>query len=121
MTVTGTVTEWAMTPLVPVTWTEKLPEEVPVTVSVAVPEPVMLVGFIVAVIPDDAVVVSETIPVKPLRDVTVIVDVPEVLGATVMPVGLAEREKSGVAGLETVSEMVVVCESEPLVPVMVIV
>src|SRR5205807_4039722 len=115
--VTGIVIEWVMDPLTPVTCTENAPAELPVTVSVAVPEPVILAGLIVAVMEADAVGVRETTPEKPLREATVMVEVPEEPGANVMLDGLADKEKSGVPVLETVTVTVVECESDPLVPV----
>src|SRR5215471_8328374 len=62
---------------------------------------------------------SVTDPVKPADGVTVIVLVPLVPCLTVKLAGEAEREKSGVVGALTVSEIVVVCVSVPEVPVMV--
>ena len=117
VTVTGTTTEWVIDPLVPVTSAENVPDEDPVAVSVAVPDPVTNVGLIEAVIPDDAVTVSVTWLVKPLRAVTVIVEVPEVLGAIVMLDGLEDSEKSGFAPLDTVTVTVVECDIELLEPV----
>ncbi|SRR6266480_4533381 len=117
VTVTGIVIEWAIDPITPVIITENAPDELPVTVSVAVPEPVMLAGVIVALIPDGAVTVRETIPENPLRAVAVMVEVPDVLGAIVMLEGLAVKEKSGVPALETVTVTVAECASDPLVPV----
>jgi hypothetical protein len=40
-----------------------------------------------------------TVPVNPLIDVTVIVEVPEAPAVTATPVGLADTEKSGTATL----------------------
>ena len=52
-------------------------------VTVAVPEPVTLVGLIAPhVNPDGTVSVSETVPVNPLTAVTVIVEVAPVLMTT---------------------------------------
>jgi hypothetical protein len=121
VTVTGMVIECASDPLTPVTCTENVPDELPVTVSVAVPEPVTLVGLMVALIPDDAVTVTETTPENPLSAVTVMVDVPDVLGMIVMLEGLADREKSGCDTPLIVTETVTDWVVDPLVPVTVIV
>ncbi len=72
-------------------------------VRVAVPEPVMLVGFMTAPIPLEWVRVSETVPENPLTEVTVIVEVPEAPGEIVRLVGAAEMEKSGTPVPETVT------------------
>lgn len=96
---------------------ENAPDDLPVTVSVVVPEPVTLVGVMVALIPDEAVTAKETTPANPLREVTVMVEIPEELEANVMLEGLADREKSGVPVLETVTVTVVECDRDPLVPV----
>jgi len=69
-----------------------------VRVDVAVPPEVRVteVGLSVAVAPVGAPVTDRlTVPVKPLRDVTVIVDVPEAPCCIVNDVGDAEIEKSG--------------------------
>ena len=50
-TVTDTTTEWDIVPLVPVTCTAKVPVAFTPMVSVAVPEPAMLVGFKTVPIP----------------------------------------------------------------------
>lgn len=50
-TVTETLTEWDSVPLDPVTCTEKVPVMLAPMVRVAVPEPVMLVGLMIAPIP----------------------------------------------------------------------
>ena len=60
-----------------------------------------------------------TVPAKPFSPVTVTVDVPVVLRATVMLVGESEIEKSGVGAGLTTSVTVVECTRLPLVPVMV--
>ena len=70
-----------------------------------------------AAIPGDGVSVRETVPEKPLRAVTLMVDVPEVPGAKVILEGLADREKSGIVCGVTVTVTTVECESDPLVPV----
>jgi len=50
-TVTETLTEWDSVPLDPVTCTSKVPVMLAPMVRVAVPEPVMLVGFMTAPMP----------------------------------------------------------------------
>ena len=50
-TVTDTVTEWDIVPLVPVTCTEKVPVWFAPMVSVAVPEPATLDGLMTAPMP----------------------------------------------------------------------
>lgn len=95
VTVTVIVMEWAIVPLTPVTCSVKVPTVVPVTVRVAVPDPVTLVGVKVAVSCGGTVTVRETTEENPLRDVTVIDDVPEVFGEIAMLLGFADSEKSG--------------------------
>jgi len=56
----------------------------------------------------------EIVPAKPLRLVTLIVEVPEDPWSIVMLPALAEIEKLGAA---TVTEMLATCDSVPLVPV----
>ena len=60
------------------------------------PEPVTLVGVRVQAIPVVGLLldVKLTIPLKPLRPVTVIVEVPATPALTVTVVGLAEMVKS---------------------------
>ena len=60
-----------------------------------------------------------TVPVKPLRGVTVIVEVPDPPGMMNTVAGFAEIVKSGGPGTMTIS--VVEWTKEPLVPVTVIV
>jgi len=101
----------------------------PVTVIVYVPVPVLLATFIVrvdfpaveinvglrlAVNPVGAVADSVTVPVKPLRGVTVIVEVPEFPLLMLRDVGDADSEKSG---LVTWTVTVMVCIKVPFVPV----
>ncbi len=61
----------------------------------AVPEPVTLLGVIVAVSPEDGVAVSDTGLENPLTPITVIAEVPVVCTATTRVVGLALIRKSG--------------------------
>ncbi len=87
-----TVTECDREPLVPVTKTCTVAPVVNVQDSVALPEPVTLVGDTV----HDAVVLVTrlTTPAKPLRAVIVIVEVPAEPALTVTLVGLAVIVKS---------------------------
>jgi hypothetical protein len=117
VTMTGTLIEWAIVPLTPVICTENAPDELPETVSIAVPEPVMVAGLMMTVIPDEALTVSDTTPENALREFTVMVEVPEEPEPNVILDGLADKEKSGVPVLETVTVTVVECDSDPLVPV----
>jgi len=83
--------------------------------SVLFPDPVMLVGLRVQVSPlaGEILLVRLTVPVKPLRAMTVIVDVPATPGVVLTVVGLANIWKS-----TTWTVIVaVVCDSVPLVPV----
>ena len=83
-------------------------------VSVDVPEPpVMLVGLMVHVRPEDGLLVRATVPVKPLTGATAIVTVPEAPVLTITLVGLAVIVKS-----TTLTVIVpVVWERLPLMPV----
>ena len=87
-------------------------ELVVLTVRVEVPEPVTEVGLKVAVIPDGALAVSDTVPLKPPSEVTWIALVPDVPWTTVMLEGFAFSVKSC-----TLTVTIVVCDSDPLVPV----
>ncbi len=87
-------------------------ELVVLMVSVDVPEPVTEVGLRVAVIPDGALVVSDTVPLKPPSEVTWIMLVPEDPCTTVMLDGFAVSVKSC-----TLTVTIVVRDSDPLVPV----
>ena len=71
-----------------------MPAVAALTVSVDVPEPVTLVGLSVAVRPDDGLAVRLTVPLNPLIDATVMVEVPLALALTVTLVGLAVMLKS---------------------------
>jgi len=84
-------------------------------VRVAVPEPVMLVGFTTALIPRELATLRETVPENPLIEATVIVDVPEEPDASARLVGLAKMEKSVEEAL-TMIVMFTPCPSEPLEP-----
>jgi hypothetical protein len=90
---------WLIDPLIPVTVAEYVPAAVAVgTVTVNVDEPggVIDVGLTVVVSPPDAVEVSVTGFVKPLREFMVIVEVPEDPALIVIGSGDAEIAKSGV-------------------------
>ena len=78
----------------PVTETCLLPVVLNVQDSVALPEPVTLVGDTVQEV---LLVARLTTPAKPFKAVTVIVDVPAALTFTLTLVGLAVIVKSGVA------------------------
>jgi hypothetical protein len=78
------VVEWVRLPLVPVTVMVNVPVAVwpplPVKVRVEVPLPVTLAGLKLAVTPDgSAPVDSETVPLKPLNVMVIVVDVELVL------------------------------------------
>jgi hypothetical protein len=89
---------WLNVPLVPVTVTLYVPLPVllaTLIVRVDFPEVEIEVGLRVAVNPDGAVADSATVPVNPLRAVTVIVEVPEDPRLMLKDAGEAESEKSG--------------------------
>jgi hypothetical protein len=86
-----TVTEWDRLPLVPVTPTCIVGPEANVHESVALPDPVTLVGETEH---DVLFVVRLTTPAKPFSAVIVIVEVPAVFALTVTLVGLALIVKS---------------------------
>jgi hypothetical protein len=90
-------------PLEPVTVTVYNPGAVPDgtgidSVDEADPpdETVSEVGLRLTIQPTGALVISETVPLNPLREVAVIVELPEVPAWTVKEDGEAETEKSGV-------------------------
>jgi hypothetical protein len=68
------IAEWDSVPLMPVTVTVNVPAVLELQDSVAVPELVRLVGATEQVGPTGALVVSATVPVKPLTAVTVTVE-----------------------------------------------
>jgi len=102
-----------------VTLTEKSPTTLPVTVSVALPEPPeTMLGTIVAVmLEDEATAVRVTVPVNPPDGVTVIVDVPWPPVVNVMFVGLEVNVKSTVTVRNMMVIVAVVWDNGPLVPV----
>jgi hypothetical protein len=77
--------------------------------SVALPEPVTLVGLAAHAV---LLVAKPTMPVKPFSGVTVTVDVPALPAFTVTVVGMTLIEKSWTRNV-TVAE----CDKPPLVPV----
>ena len=85
-TVKVTVTEWERLLLVPVTITWNIPTAANVHDRVELPEPVRLVGLTAH---DVLLVVRLTIPEKPFRAVTVIVEVAGAALSVVTAVGLA--------------------------------
>jgi len=88
-----------MDPLTPVTVAEYVPDAVvvgTVTVNVDVPLGVIDVGLRLVVSPPDAVEVSVTELVNPLREFMVIVEVPEDPALIVIGLGEPDIEKSGV-------------------------
>lgn len=89
------VAECVSAPLVPVTVTVYVPA-MPEHERVDVPEPVTLVGVRVQVSPVVGLMLDAmfTIPLNPLRAVTVIVEVPAAPALTVAIVGFAEVVKS---------------------------
>ncbi len=120
LTVTVMVAEWDLELLVPVTTMVKLPGVVELTVRVDVPDPpeisVMLPGLREAVGPDgETAADSETVPAKPLRLCSAIVDVAEEPAVKLSDVGLAAMVKSeeAVTVIPTFTEW----DKDPLVPV----
>ena len=65
------------------------------------------------------VTVSVTLPLNPFNAVAVIVEVPDPPWVRVSDEGLRDNEKSGTGAGLTVSDTVVECTSDPLVPVIV--
>lgn len=99
VTCTVTVMVWINDPFVPVTVTWYVPLLVllgTVTFSVDWLDVEMELGLRLAVQPGGGVVESVTVPVKPLRNVVVIVEVPEDPLPIVNVAGEADSEKSGV-------------------------
>ena len=100
---------WESPPLIPVTVTMKVPVLVKVHDRVLLPEPGTVGGL-----SEHAALLAErlTVPAKPFRPVTVIVEVPAELTFTVTDVGLALIVKSW-----TLNVTVATWEFDPLVPV----
>jgi hypothetical protein len=111
------VAVWTVEPLVPVIVTTNEPGVVDVHARVAVPDPVTLVGVMVPhVRPEGTVSVRATVPVKPLSAVIVMVEV-ALAPALTVDGDVAAIEKS--AAFVKVNVAAVVCDREPLVPVIV--
>ena len=105
-------------PFVPVTMTVYEPGVDPLIVHVDVWVPLMLTGTHEVVNPagvDPAV--RETAPLKPPVDWREIVEDADCPGKNETVFGLAVIEKSGVAGVVTVTEIEVVWTRDPFVPV----
>jgi len=101
VTCTVTVTVWIIDPLVPVTvigYAPLLALLGTVMFSVDWPDVEIELGLKVVVHPFGADAESATVPVNPLRAVTVIVEVPEPPFAMFRDVGDADSEKSWVVG-----------------------
>jgi hypothetical protein len=108
---------WLRVPLVPVTVTVYVPVLVlldTVIVSVDFPEVEIETGLRPAANPAEALADNVTVPVKPLRAVIVIVEVPEDPLLIVNDAGDAEMEKSGEV---TCTVRLMVWLNDPLVPV----
>ena len=90
-----TVAEWDSVPLVPVMVTVYTPAD-PLQDRLEVPDAVRLVGVRVQVRPVAGVIVDvrPTTPLKPWREVIVIVEVPAALAFVETDVGLAATVKS---------------------------
>jgi hypothetical protein len=118
-TVRETVVVFAKLPEVPRTRTETVPVvAVLLAVSVNVLVPLVLLGLKDAVTPRGRPELDKlTVPAKPPRGVTVMVEVTLAPRTTLKELGEAERAKFG--GVVTVSETVVLCNKPPDVPVMV--
>src|SRR5262252_4715508 len=113
------VVVWLRVPLVPVTVTVADPVVAVVeAVKVRVLAPVVDAGLKLAVTPaGKPLAVSETLPLKPFSRLTVIVLLPVPPCFTERVAGFAVKEKSGFVPV-TVSAIVALWVSEPLVPTM---
>jgi hypothetical protein len=108
---------WLRVPLLPVTVTVYVPVLVlldTVIVSVDFPEVEIETGLRLAANPAGALADNATVPVKPLRAVIVIVDVPEDPLPIVNVAGDADSEKSGEV---TCTVRLMVWLNDPFVPV----
>jgi hypothetical protein len=104
--------EWLSVVLVPVTARTKVPAPVALQETVAVPDPVMLLGVMAPQVnPAGGVSVMDTTPAKPLCAVIVIVETTEA------PAWTAAGEEAAIVKSWTVNETVAWCERVPLVPV----
>ncbi len=109
------IAEWDSVPLMPVVVTTKVPAIVDLHVTVAVPEPPLIVEVDeVHVGPAGTRSVRVTVPVKPFSGVTVIVET----AAVVPSAGTAAGEVAVIVKSTTWKRMVPVeCDLDPLVPV----
>jgi hypothetical protein len=104
VTVTVTVAEWLKEPRVPVTVTVYVPAPIDdgnidsVEETDPPEETVNEDGLSEVVKPFGADAVRATVPLNPLSDVTVMIGLPEPLGAIVKADGEADIEKSGLLG-----------------------
>ncbi len=113
-TVTDMMMEWKSRPLDPLKMTVYDPGTVELTLNVAVPDPVMRLGWMDAFRLNVAMADRLTWPVKPFNAATVTVDVSALVVLTVSAYDSADIEKSGpVTSMETNS----VCVSVLLTPV----
>jgi hypothetical protein len=111
------IAEWVIDPLVPVNASVNEAAVVELQDTVAVPEPTMLLGVIMPQVrPAGTVSVKLTVPVKPFRAVTVIVDIADEPALTAAGL-VAAIEKS--AARLNVKVAVEVWVSDPLMPVIV--
>ena len=124
VTDTVTITECEREPLVPVILTMYEPKlALPVEMlRVEVPLPLAdmfrKVGLRPAEGPEGATVSDKlTVPEKLLRLVRLTVDVPDEPWTRLMEEGFADMAKSGVGGCVTLTDTLVECDREPLVPV----
>ncbi|SRR5712692_1295031 len=110
------VAVWTSEPLVPVAVRVKVPAAFALHETVAVPDPVTLLGVITPQVrPAGTLSTRVTIPLKPFRGVIVIVEVPDWVALTVAGEEAA-MVKSCEAGALTTTVIVVVCDVDPLVP-----
>jgi hypothetical protein len=112
VTLNVTTAEWTREPLVPVTVTFVIWAEENMHESVAVPEPVTLVGLTVHA---TLSVVKLTTPVNPFTDVTAIVEDPAEPALTSTLIGLAVKPKSG-----TTTAITVILPELPVLPLCVV-
>jgi hypothetical protein len=117
-TVNVAVVEWVSVPLVPVTVTWSVPDEVNVQLRLTELEGEMRVSVTLALLreqPGPPFWESATVPVKPFTAVTVMLETPVELASRVTEVGLAEIVKSWIEF--TLTWTTTWWESRPLVPV----
>jgi hypothetical protein len=108
------VAECVREPLVPITVSVYVPPAFALQETVAVPDPVKVVGLIVPhVSPDGTLSVRETVPVKPFSDVIVMVEVADWPALTAAGVEAVTVKSAWFAVNVAIAEWV----REPLVPV----